>query len=50
MNIYMSWLVWNVRGTNKRYKQKELSRYVKDNHIKLVGSIETRVEIITQRL
>ncbi|XP_060170305.1 uncharacterized protein LOC132601217 [Lycium barbarum] len=40
----MSWLVWNIRGTNKRYKQRELCTYIRDNHFKLVGLVETRVK------
>lgn len=40
----MKWLFWNVRGVNKRYKQKELRNYMKNNNIKLVGLVETRVK------
>ncbi|XP_019256484.1 PREDICTED: uncharacterized protein LOC109234895 [Nicotiana attenuata] len=40
----MSWMAWNIRGTNKRYKQKELGTYIKENNIKLVGLVETRVK------
>lgn len=42
--ITMAWLFWNVRRINKRYKQKELKQYLKDNHIKLVALLETRVK------
>ncbi|XP_075091856.1 uncharacterized protein LOC142172006 [Nicotiana tabacum] len=40
----MSWLAWNVRGLNKRYKQKEIATYHKENKVKLVGLVETRVK------
>ncbi|XP_060190867.1 uncharacterized protein LOC132620191 [Lycium barbarum] len=40
----MSWLVWNIRGTNKRLKQKELVTFIKENNVKLVGLVETRVK------
>ncbi|XP_075088499.1 uncharacterized protein LOC142170480 [Nicotiana tabacum] len=40
----MTWLFWNVRGINKRYKQKELKQYLIDNQIRLVGLVETRVK------
>ncbi|XP_070012294.1 uncharacterized protein [Nicotiana sylvestris] len=33
-----------IRCTNKRYKQKELCTYIKENNIKLVGLVETRVK------
>lgn len=51
----MSWLVWNVKGINKKYKQKVLNNYIKENHIKLVGLVETRVkenkvDVISQRI
>lgn len=32
----MTWLAWNIWGINKRYKQKELSAYIRENHIKVV--------------
>lgn len=40
----MSWLIWNVRGFNKRYKKKELRHYLRANHIKLASLLETRVK------
>lgn len=40
----MTWVVWNVRGINKRYKQKELRVYLQNKHIKLAGFLETRVK------
>lgn len=48
MGLYIpslvSWLAWNVRGLNKRYRQKELTRYLRENRVKLAGLIETRVK------
>ncbi|XP_070002748.1 uncharacterized protein [Nicotiana sylvestris] len=38
----MNWLIWNVRGINKRYKQKELRNYLKTKKNKLAGLVETR--------
>ncbi|KAK4736882.1 hypothetical protein R3W88_000579 [Solanum pinnatisectum] len=51
----MTWLVWNVRGINKKYKQKELNTCIRENHIKLVGLVETKVKMnkvdaISQRI
>ncbi|XP_019263542.1 PREDICTED: uncharacterized protein LOC109241272 [Nicotiana attenuata] len=40
----MTWVIWNVRGINKRYKQKELKIYVQNKQIKLAGFLETRVK------
>lgn len=40
----MNWLVWNVGGANKRYKQKELRKYLREKHITLAGLTETRVK------
>ncbi|XP_060190886.1 uncharacterized protein LOC132620215 [Lycium barbarum] len=40
----MTWLFWNVRGINKRYKQKELKQYLLNKRIKLAGIVETRVK------
>lgn len=40
----MTWLFWNVRGINKRYKQKELKLYLRDNQIRLASLVETRVK------
>lgn len=40
----MTWLIWNMRGINKRYKQKELRKYLQDNHIKIAGLVETKVK------
>lgn len=28
-----AWLVWNIRGTNKRFKQKELVSYINENNV-----------------
>lgn len=36
--------MWNIRGLNKRHKQKELSLYPKEKKIKLAGIVETRVK------
>ncbi|XP_019252764.1 PREDICTED: uncharacterized protein LOC109231560 [Nicotiana attenuata] len=40
----MTWLIWNIRGLNKRYKQKDIKQYIKDKHIKLAGLVETKVK------
>jgi len=40
----MIWLVWNMRGINKRYKQKELAKYLKKNKIKVEELVETRMK------
>ncbi|XP_075074296.1 uncharacterized protein LOC142161947 [Nicotiana tabacum] len=40
----MKWLFWNIRGVNKRYKQKEVREYIRSNKIKLVGLVETKVK------
>ncbi|XP_059310190.1 uncharacterized protein LOC132061374 [Lycium ferocissimum] len=40
----MSSLFWNIRGINKRYKQKELKKYLGNKRIRLAGLIETRVK------
>ncbi|KAM3306207.1 hypothetical protein P3S67_013077 [Capsicum chacoense] len=40
----MSFLIWNIRGGNKRYKQEELYKFLKAHHIRLAGLIETRVK------
>lgn len=40
----MEWLRWNMRGINKRYKQKKLTQYLKEQRIKLAGLVETRVK------
>ncbi|XP_019244422.1 PREDICTED: uncharacterized protein LOC109224288 [Nicotiana attenuata] len=40
----MTWIIWNIKGINKRYKQKELKQYLKENHIKIAGLLETRVK------
>lgn len=37
-------MVWNLRGATKRYKQKELHKYLYINNIRLVGLVETRVK------
>ena len=40
----MKWLFWNVRGINKRYKQKEIKLLLLQNKINMAGLIETRVK------
>ncbi|KAK4729487.1 hypothetical protein R3W88_022475 [Solanum pinnatisectum] len=40
----MSWMICNVHGFNKRYKQKELRHYLRTKHIKLANLLETRVK------
>ncbi|XP_075099269.1 uncharacterized protein LOC142176100 [Nicotiana tabacum] len=40
----MNWIFWNVRGANKKYKRKELRKYMKTKHITLAGIIETKVK------
>ncbi|XP_019241803.1 PREDICTED: uncharacterized protein LOC109221818 [Nicotiana attenuata] len=40
----MKWLFWNIRGVNKRYKQKEVRKYIRSNKINLVGLVETKVK------
>lgn len=40
----MTWLVWNVRGVNKRYKQKEVNKVLQNKKVKLASLIETRVK------
>ena len=40
----MKWSVWNVRGMNKRYKQKEIRLLLQQNKTSLAGLIETRVK------
>ncbi|XP_060217125.1 uncharacterized protein LOC132644554 [Lycium barbarum] len=40
----MTWLCWNVRGINKRYKQKELKYYITSKKLKFVCLVETRVK------
>uniref|UniRef100_M1B958 Endonuclease/exonuclease/phosphatase n=1 Tax=Solanum tuberosum TaxID=4113 RepID=M1B958_SOLTU len=42
-HLPMKWVFWNVRGVNKRYKQKELKAYLQTNKISVAGLIETRV-------
>ncbi|XP_019234330.1 PREDICTED: uncharacterized protein LOC109214833 [Nicotiana attenuata] len=39
----MNWLSWNVRGANKKYKKKELRKYIKTKHITLAGITEIKV-------
>ena len=39
----MRWTFWNVRGMNKRYKQKEIKKFLQNNKVSLAGLIETRV-------
>ena len=33
---------WNVKGMNKRYKQKEIKLFLQNNKVTLAGLIETR--------
>ena len=40
----MKWSVWDVRGMNKRYKQKEIKVLLQKNKVTLAGLIETRVK------
>ena len=40
----MKWSFWNVRGMNKRYKQKEIKLFLQQNKVSLAGLIETRVK------
>ena len=40
----MQWSFWNVRGMNKRYKQKEIKQFLLNNKVSLAGLIETRVK------
>ena len=40
----MKWFFWNVRGMNKRYKQKEIKLLLQNNKVTLAGLIETRVK------
>ena len=39
----MKWLFWNMRGMNKRYKQKEIELLLQ-NKVSLAGLVETRVK------
>ncbi|XP_060190791.1 uncharacterized protein LOC132620097 [Lycium barbarum] len=41
----MTWLCWNVRGMNKRYKQNELKYYIASKKLNFVCQVETRVKI-----
>ncbi|XP_070003265.1 uncharacterized protein [Nicotiana sylvestris] len=41
----MNWLIWNVRGMNNPFKQREIGNYLKKHRIKLVGILETRVKV-----
>lgn len=40
----MKRLFWNIRGVNKRYKQKEVKNLLKNKKVDLVGIVETRVK------
>ena len=40
----MKWFFWNVRGMNKRYKQKEIKLLLLQNKVSMAGLIETRVK------
>ena len=42
--LLMKWTFWNVRGMNKRYKQKEIKKCLQNNKVTLAGLIETRVK------
>ena len=41
--MLMKWFFWNVRGMNKRYKQKKIKLLLK-NKVNLAGLVETRVK------
>ncbi|XP_070028681.1 uncharacterized protein [Nicotiana sylvestris] len=41
----MNLLFWNVRGANKKYKQKELRKYLQAKHITLAGITKTKVKV-----
>lgn len=43
-NFDMNGVVWNVRGMNKPFKQKEVSLFLKKNKISFAGLLETRVK------
>lgn len=40
----MKWLFWNIKGVNKRYKQKKLKKYISSKKIKFAAIVETRVK------
>ncbi|KAH0698460.1 hypothetical protein KY284_012675 [Solanum tuberosum] len=40
----MIWLFWNIRGLNKRHKQKEVKQFLLNKRIRLAGIVETRVK------
>ena len=40
----MKWSFWNVRGMNKKYKQKEIKLFLQNNKVSLAGLIETSVK------
>lgn len=40
----MNWLVWNIKGVNKKHKQKEFKKMLQMKKISLFGLIETRVK------
>ncbi|XP_069143463.1 uncharacterized protein [Solanum lycopersicum] len=41
--LLMKWLFWNMRGINKRYKQKEIKMLIQ-NKVCLASLVETRVK------
>jgi len=41
----MNWLCWNIRGINKRYKQKELKNWIARKKLQFVCLVETRVKV-----
>ena len=41
--MLIKWLFWDVRGMNKRYKQKEI-KLLLQNKVSLAGLVETRVK------
>ncbi|XP_019255064.1 PREDICTED: uncharacterized protein LOC109233643 [Nicotiana attenuata] len=42
--IMMNIIVWNVRGMNKVYKQKELKTFIRENKVVLIAVLENRVK------
>ncbi|XP_070023440.1 uncharacterized protein LOC142179626 [Nicotiana tabacum] len=40
----MNIIVWNVRGMNKVYKQKELKKFIRENKVVLIADLENRVK------
>lgn len=40
----MTWLIWNIRGLNKRYKQKEGKQYINEKQIVLASLVERKLK------